>query len=627
MANQSFGLVPKWFIILILAIVASIGCLSSTDQPEDISATPELISTPTAIPSTTDSNITTPVSTPNSTKFCETKFIRNASNKILTQEPITVMGPDYGFSGQKLEFSILGPAGSLEYTIYWGDNSSSTLQSSGEETQKISHIWKEPGQYSIKVFVHTKEDKWLQTPRFNIQIKNKTLAKILCNSPDIEKGIMASYYFPRTDQYINLNLTPILSTISGRIEHVIYKNEVIGIWQGEISLPPGRYRFVLHPGPDGNLYINGQLLEPVNSQSILSIDKIFVVNVANGTVKIAVEWSEVTDKLRLSWIRLNDNPQPSKIKIDLYLVKQGRTCIVGQDGNDLYVYNRDGSKFASFAIDKENGLPKALKPSDPDVKLYPKKVCLTLTLTDKEIVEIEKEFNQFTTNIQQWSSGSIQPEGKIIILNGEITMSRQGDGWLIRPSDIESLATNYLRRDTDFAILTNSIGDSSLGLYVNPSYCGLSFLSEQTKGALSAWVPKTYSWTGYECATSESYSHEFSHLLGFSLVHLMGLKSVYPISNRLPMCGQADKNSYLWFPNPDKMELDPDAPWCGTKVPNGDAATKHLLQYHYDPTMKYYAFDQLYGNHCRNNVQDFMETDIDKGGGCPDIEEAPLVNN
>lgn len=370
----------------------------------------------------------------------------------------------------------------------------------------------------------------------------------------------------------------------------------------------------LHPGNLGRIYINHQLIGPI-SRSVPSVDKMWVAEL-DGLTHIKVEWFDnVTGQdLQLAWERLPENPGPSEVQFDVYLLTRAATCIVGEPGNDVKVYNADGSVAASFTLLPDKSLPRSIKPSRMAQGEYPEEICLTLDLTPQEQEEIKAEIDTFARNIEAWTDGAIVPKIRIISIEGEIALQSFGTGWTIGPKNIKELASPYLDRNTDFIFLTHGIGDHEKNLYLGIPYCGIGAYGELA-GSGYSWLPKTSFWFDFECATADNYGHEWMHRLDVTLTQLMGLRDV-PMS-QYPACGAGGLDSFSWFPNPDRVINDVDAPWCGSEPSGNDEVTKHLLGFHYDPTMRHYAFSGLYGNHCRNGLQDFDETGIDEGGSCP----------
>ena len=111
----------------------------------------------------------------------------------------------------------------------------------------------------------------------------------------------------------------------------------------------------------------------------------------------------------------------------------------------------------------------------------------------------------------------------------------------------------------------------------------------------------------------EFFLHEWLHELDSALEQSTGIPDIY--SDGYPSCGNAVDDSYLWFPNPDTCQCDPDYVDCVDTDPpcTGPCSSplnfyRHMLKDHYHPRTV------IIGNHCRDGMQNFNETGLDCGG-------------
>jgi hypothetical protein len=107
------------------------------------------------------------------------------------------------------------------------------------------------------------------------------------------------------------------------------------------------------------------------------------------------------------------------------------------------------------------------------------------------------------------------------------------------------------------------------------------------------------------------YLHEWLHQTHYAVNHLSGFTDLY--RGDYPACGLGDPDTGLWFPDTHECDRDPDFERCGSADCGGnDLVNSHVLQHHWP------ADRVLIGNHCRDGVRDYDETDVDRGGRwCP----------
>ncbi|MCK4473945.1 hypothetical protein KAU40_01640 [Candidatus Parcubacteria bacterium] len=306
-------------------------------------------------------------------------------------------------------------------------------------------------------------------------------------------------------------------------------------------------------------------------------------------------------------------------EIIIFLFKDLRTCIVGDKCVDtcITVAKGDGTVYMEF---EDNNNFKSLKPSNPEIDTYEQKICLNPILTDSEMNDLKSEVNQFITEVDQWTSGSIILLPKFIEISGEITMSKWGQGFYTAPWDSNPLIRSFVTKDTDFIIVSQDMYDEILNIVIPIPACGGTLGSDVgVGGAGYNWIPKTHPGVWFECANKGNYMHEWLNLMDWVLLNVSSVSDIY--ESGYPPCGEGNTNTYLWFPGASYDSIkDPNFEACGqdwsdycNSVQPEDCNLiwhKHILETHYDPSTI------LIGNHCRNGKQDFDETGVDEGGKC-----------
>jgi hypothetical protein len=131
--------------------------------------------------------------------------------------------------------------------------------------------------------------------------------------------------------------------------------------------------------------------------------------------------------------------------------------------------------------------------------------------------------------------------------------------------------------------------------------------------------------TGYSWVPNEDalvILHEWEHQFTGAMRHLLQFESIYTNEDAFPErayppCGMGDPDIFKWFPDSHDWGMDPDSPWCGTTGGTRVGISELHLFAHYDASLSHYPLARFTGNHCDDGVQDFGESDIDKGSDCP----------
>ncbi len=305
--------------------------------------------------------------------------------------------------------------------------------------------------------------------------------------------------------------------------------------------------------------------------------------------------------------------------ISFYLV--GDSCS-GGDCCGVYEPNYE-TPIITFA---NNENYKMLKPSDPSVNDYSQKMLIRLELDPTEVQEIKSQINNFVSKVAEDSGGAIILNVSYVELPyQEITMSRWGCKFWIDPNNLKPLLSDQITKDTDFVLVFSDIHDSSQNACIEmlPLCGGMRGADWDFFGVSYNYIPKTNSCVWYNCAEIKTIYHEWLHQLDFALEKITGVPDIYQDNFPKSLCGNADPDSYKWFPSPDSAAKDPDFSACVNYYDNWSGYCDsikpidcdyqwdaHLLSKHYNPSIS------LIGNHCRNGKQDFNETGVDCGGHC-----------
>ncbi len=298
-------------------------------------------------------------------------------------------------------------------------------------------------------------------------------------------------------------------------------------------------------------------------------------------------------------------------RVDAFVFADMKTCLTGNTcsgGSCVKVYDDSGAVVLAFAADASF---RAVRPSDPAVLTAPLVKCLDLSFNAAQIAEVQQSMLSSAAHIKAFSHGSIRPEVLVHVLGSTPSdLSLIGTGLWVSPWDITAVTAPYLSSHTAFTFATAAVRDPVQHLHFDIPACGLAYGANYGLGGAGySWIPKTAGSFFFECAQQDVYTHEWLHQTEWALHNLSGLQDIY--NNNYPSCGQAASNPLLWFPSPDDG-WDPDASYCGGFATGNDQVAQHILGAHWPAGGR-----PLIGNHCRNHVQDFGETGVDTGNGCP----------
>ncbi|MFH1229481.1 MAG: M14 family zinc carboxypeptidase [Candidatus Aenigmatarchaeota archaeon] len=326
----------------------------------------------------------------------------------------------------------------------------------------------------------------------------------------------------------------------------------------------------------------------------------------------------------------------SKVNLDVILLKDISFYVVGDtctDGNCCNVY-KPGYQTPVMTFEK-NANYKTLKPSDPSVSSYSKRILLNPKLSSSDIQQIKSDTSSFISMVKTDSGGSIEITPIYLeIPYSEITMNQWGCEFWIDPVNIKSLLSGQISKETDFTMAVSNIYDSGQNAcpQMLPICGGMRGADWNFFGSSYDYVPFVSDCIWYECANTKTFYHEWIHQLDYALENIIKVSDIYS-DNNFPqsLCGNADSNPLKWFPSPDTAGTDPDFYSCSNYYGSGWTNycnsilpvdcdyqwDKHLLSVHYDHSTN------LIGNYCRNGVKDFDEEGTDCGGSCSACPNSP----
>jgi hypothetical protein len=408
------------------------------------------------------------------------------------------------------------------------------------------------------------------------------------------------------------------------------------IWRGRLYFNAGRYQFTTFARDGVRLFIDEQLLldQWIPDEPWYSFGT--VIELTEGFHDIRVEWFVAgimpdSTLLRLHWDRVPASPEPRRVTsmvINVFLVKKQDVCIVGNpwvSGEPVAIYNADRSTYRRWQQEQE--LPRTLLPSDPTLHNYAQVECFSFGYLPDEIPHAVAEVEKFAGLIRNWSGGDIEPEIRLSQIEGEVNLGRIGASWLIGPRDVAPLAEHFMTTESDFAIVLSSVFDLSTHRWYMPFGCGASWGVHQVGvqplgGTGYSWVP---------CIDDLIILHEWEHQLTEAMRRLLEFETLYLIDDNFPErayppCGTGDPDIFKWFPDSHDWGTDPDSPWCGTTGGSRVGISELHLFAHYDASLSHYPLGRFTGNHCNDGVQDFGESNVDRGGNCPVVIVEPTVD-
>ncbi len=299
------------------------------------------------------------------------------------------------------------------------------------------------------------------------------------------------------------------------------------------------------------------------------------------------------------------------------------TCIVG-DSRDYYfsgnVLMINDSYLYNDAI--------VVKPSDSRCT---NGIILHTELSDNDVEIIKQNINVAVRKIREYSSDKIILNPRYYDYSGEVEMSAWGKALVVFSHRVPASAIDFARGADATYLFFNDKGSSGYNDIFIP-YAGFA------NGLDYGIAGGGYSSSSMSVmrismlSASNVIIHEFLHQLDYALEYTSRIYDIYSI-NRLTcsqaksFCGNADPDTYKWFPSTDWLGCDPDYPACTCQVGEApdeyyaancpsdhniclDDFYKHMLQKHIRPGTN------IILSHCKDGVNDYGETGVDSGGRC-----------
>ncbi|HSJ86872.1 MAG TPA: DNRLRE domain-containing protein, partial [Anaerolineales bacterium] len=453
--------------------------------------------------------------------------------------------------------------------------------------------------------------------------------------PSYPEGFFRACYYRGTDPYQGTLISmqeenPLGSPVPDRTFGIDHDWEtgtmqnISAIWRGHLYFNAGRYQFTTFARDGVRLYIDEMRLLDQWTPDEHWYRFGTVIELTEGFHDVRVEWFTAglmpdATLLRLHWDRVPASPEPHQVTpmvINVFLLTKQDICIVGNpwvSGERVAIYNPDGTEYRVWQREDAQDLPRTLRPSDPALNNYAQVECFSFGYLPDEIPHVLAEVDKFKGLIKNWSGGDIEPEIRLSQLEAEVNLGRIGTSWWIAPWEMAPFAASSMTTESDFAIVLSSAFDMNTRRSYEIFGCGGSY------GAASYTMGGTgYSWV--PCADDLIILHEWEHQFTSAVRDLLQFASIYPDiqtfpESGYPACGMADPDIFKWFPDSHDWSTDPDSPWCGM-TDNVGISELHLFG-HYDASLSHYPLGRFTGNHCNDGVQDFGESDIDKGSNCP----------
>jgi hypothetical protein len=329
----------------------------------------------------------------------------------------------------------------------------------------------------------------------------------------------------------------------------------------------------------------------------------------------------------------------SKPRFKVFILTPLTTCLVGNEFASGNVCA--GTKCGDCSCNPgdfdppspQSGVPPA-QINDPQYAGFQHKICLDITLTDKEIADIKANMELVRDQVFEWSGGALDLQMEYIVLPDVFTGFTAPD-FVIGPFEIDDeLLNNYVTTDTDFIYVVSGVYDRTQGLQL-AYWCGSSYGELSIHGASYAYIQYNHEACNSVTIAGETVYepliHEWMHNLDWALFNVSAVPDLYQADGpdwatwdhaSWPACNTGSSNPLDWFPSVDLCEWDPDWQDCNNIASAGaclhagevDGAIswyEHVISTHYPRNTRFIA------NTCRDGKQDVTETGIDTGWPCP----------
>ena len=300
-------------------------------------------------------------------------------------------------------------------------------------------------------------------------------------------------------------------------------------------------------------------------------------------------------------------PAPTH-RLDAFLLTEVSTCLVGTPctSESCHPIRDDDGVILEFEDDDTFDV---VPPDDPLVSTSSLVHCMRLPLTQDERLSVREVLDEFRRDVCAWSQGALSLDVHVHeVPPVEIGMSSEYGGLYHSSWKTAEVLYPYLEGvGTDFVTVTAGIRDPDTGYSHELAGCGVALNSEYgLAGAGLAWVPKTSAARWYECADAGTFMHEWLHLAEWGRWNLSQLDDRYERS--YPACWLGHEDPTSWWPGVHDCSTDPDYSGCGQDNCEQEAWHRHILGRHLHPDV------ELVTNHCKDGVQNYGESGIDRGG-------------
>jgi hypothetical protein len=296
-------------------------------------------------------------------------------------------------------------------------------------------------------------------------------------------------------------------------------------------------------------------------------------------------------------------PPEAHPRMDVLLVRSVESCAIGEpcssaDPDECFHLSDAEGPVLLF---EPPGL-QFVPPDDERVQTAELSGCFRLDMDDETAAAWRATFDALRTRIFQLSEGRIDIELQTHDLGPIDAGFKRWEGrtgLFLEPTALSD-ALPLVSRETDYSFAVTGL-DPMGGYLPRIELCGGSNWEEQ-----GGFAGTAYTWLSANCDDPTGILGHFFIQTGFALRDVNDFPD--PYDGDYPACGNASRDPSEWFPSADECSRDPDSPTCGQRCQFDDAFASHVLRAHFPAS--------FIGNHCRNGVMDWDETDVDAGGVC-----------
>lgn len=296
-------------------------------------------------------------------------------------------------------------------------------------------------------------------------------------------------------------------------------------------------------------------------------------------------------------------PPEAHPRMDVLLVRRVESCAIGEpcsstDPDECFHLSDASGPAVLF---EPSGL-QFVPPRDERVQTAELSGCFRLDLDDETAGAWRATFDELRTRIFQLSAGRLDFElhvHDVGPVDAGFKRWEGGTGLFLEPWALAD-ALPLFSRETDYSFAVTGV-DPVGGYLPKILPCGGSNWEQQ-----GGFAGTAYTWLSANCDDPTNILGHLHIQTRFALRDVNDFADVY--DGDYPACGNSERDPSEWFPSADECGQDPDASTCGERCQFGDEFASHVLRAHFPAS--------FIGNHCRNGVMDWDETDVDAGGVC-----------